>query len=150
MPDPCAFERDQLVRLSGIIASGAGEAEQDEQFRHFVKEYMPSRCPQDLQNWRDWAEWDDDRNKPFGDRDQWEKALKKLGLSGGQMRKKKVSSKKSYAVRVGELKPGRSTTYRNARGIQYRLYKSKVTGKVKRTLVKASANHATMSHISGI
>ena len=35
-----------------------------------------------------------------------------------------------------KLKPGRSTTYRNARGVQYRLYKSKVTGKVKRKVLQ--------------
>ncbi|AET73348.1 hypothetical protein EMVG_00062 [Emiliania huxleyi virus PS401] len=46
------------------------------------------------------------------------------------------TSKKSYALRVAKLKPGHSTTYRNARGVQYRLYKSKVTGKVKRTVLQ--------------
>lgn len=51
-----------------------------------------------------------------------------------------MAKRRSYTEAASRLRPGRSTTYLSARGVKYRLYKSKVTNKVTKT---------PLQHISG-
>lgn len=44
-----------------------------------------------------------------------------------------MAKRRSYTEAASRLRPGHSTTYQSARGVKYRLYKSKVTNKVTKT-----------------